>query len=141
MNFRQPRERDVDVNLTPLIDVVFLLLIFFMVSTTFVKESKIDLTLPQASEDVREDDFARIEVAVDREGEVFVDEKALVNTQVETIRQALAAARPEGEAQPVVIISADAAAAYQRVVDVMDAARQAGLNRITFPTRARAEDR
>ncbi|MEQ8664044.1 MAG: biopolymer transporter ExbD, partial [Gammaproteobacteria bacterium] len=84
MNFRQPRSREVDVNLTPLIDVVFLLLIFFMVSTTFVKESKIDLTLPEASEELREHEAARIEIAVDREGNVFIDEQALVNARVET---------------------------------------------------------
>ena len=141
MNFRQPRSREVDVNLTPLIDVVFLLLIFFMVSTTFVKESKIDLTLPEASEELREHTVTRIEVAIDREGNVFVNEQGLVNSRVETIRQALAEAR--GSAQgvdPVVVISADAHTSHQAVVDAMDAARQAGLLRVTFPTRTRAED-
>ncbi len=141
MNFRQPRSREVDVNLTPLIDVVFLLLIFFMVSTTFVKESKIDLTLPEASEELREHTVTRIEVAVDREGNVFVNEQALVNSRVETIRQALTEARGAAQdADPVVVISADAQTSHQAVVDTMDAARQAGLLRVTFPTRTRAED-
>jgi len=141
VNFRQPRSREVDVNLTPLIDVVFLLLIFFMVSTTFVKESKIDLTLPEASEELREHAVTRIEVAIDREGNVFVNEQALVNSRVETIRQALAEARgSEQGADPVVVISADAQTSHQAVVDTMDAARQAGLLRVTFPTRTRAED-
>ena len=65
MNFRAPRSDDVDVNLTPLIDVVFLLLIFFMVSTSFVKESQIKLTLPEASEEVKELPADTIEIAID----------------------------------------------------------------------------
>ena len=87
MNFRPRREEEVDVNLTPLIDVVFLLLIFFMVSTTFIRESEIE----------------------------------------------------SDDGNPIVIISADAAATHQSVVTVMDAARQAGLTRITFPTKIHEE--
>jgi len=140
MNFQRPREREIDINLTPLIDVVFLLLIFFMVSTTFVKESRIDLTLPEASAEVRETEEEHITLAIDRDGEVFVNDKALVNASVEIIRQALAAERPAEGEPPIVVISADAAASHQRVVDAMDAARQAGLLRITFPTRKRADE-
>ena len=65
MNFRPPINRDLDIKLTPLIDVVFLLLIFFMVSTTFVKESEIEVNLPQASAELREDLVDRIEIAID----------------------------------------------------------------------------
>ncbi len=133
MNFRPPINRDLDINLTPLIDVVFLLLIFFMVSTTFVKESEIEVNLPQASAELREDLVDRIEIAIDRQGSIFVNDQALINAQVVTIRKALEQARGEG-GDPVVIISADAAATHQNVVDVMDAARQAGLYRVTFPT-------
>lgn len=133
MNFRPPINRDLDINLTPLIDVVFLLLIFFMVSTTFVKESEIEVNLPQASAELREDVVDRIEIAIDRQGSIFVNDQALINAQVVTIRKALERARGEG-GDPVVIISADAAATHQNVVDVMDAARQAGLYRVTFPT-------
>jgi biopolymer transport protein ExbD len=139
MNFRPPHNRDLDINLTPLIDVVFLLLIFFMVSTTFVKESEIDVTLPQASAELRDDPIDRIQMVIDRNGGVFVNEQALVNAKVETIRQALTAARGDAN-DPVVIISADAAAAHQNVIDAMDAARQAGLYRVTFPTRMRAQE-
>ena len=136
MNFRPPRERELDINLTPLIDVVFLLLIFFMVSTTFIKESQIKLTLPQASATAKDDPAAQISVAIDQGGNVFVNEKALINSSVETVRAALQEAQGEAE-DPAVIISADAASSYQAVVDVMDAARQAGLFRVTFPTRNR----
>ncbi len=138
MNFRAPRNSELDINLTPLIDVVFLLLIFFMVSTTFVKESEIDLTLPQASAELREDPVERINVAIDRNGDVFINDKGLLNAKVENIKQALQDARGENQ-DPVVIISADAATSHQTVVDVMDAARQAGLLRITFPTRMRPQ--
>ena len=139
VNFRPTSEQDVDINLTPLIDVVFLLLIFFMVSTTFIKESEIDLTLPQASEELREDPLDKIEISIDREGNIFVNEMALINTKLITIRQALLDARND-DGDPVVIIRADAQASHQTVVDVMDAARQANLYRITFPTRLRQQE-
>ena len=139
MNFGLPREEELDVNLTPLIDVVFLLLIFFMVSTTFIRESEIELTLPEASEDVRENPVDTIEVAIDANGRYFVNGNALINTQLNTIRHALNEVRP-ADAEPVVIISADANASHQAVVTVMDAARQSGLTRITFPIRVREEE-
>jgi len=138
MNFRPQREEDVDVNLTPLIDVVFLLLIFFMVSTTFVRESEIELTLPEASAEVQEKPAETIEIAIDKDGRYFVNGNALINTQLATMRQALREARP-ADSEPVVIISADANATHQSVITVMDAARQAGLNRITFPTKIHDE--
>ena len=136
MNFRPPGEQDVDINLTPLIDVVFLLLIFFMVSTTFIKESEIELTLPQATEDIREELTEKIQVSIDRNGTVFVNQQALSSARLDAIRQALNRVREDG-GDPVVVIRADAAASHQAVVDVMDASRQAGLYRITFPTRLR----
>ena len=138
MNFRPRREEEVDVNLTPLIDVVFLLLIFFMVSTTFIRESEIELTLPEASAEVRENPLDTIDIAIDARGRYFVNGNALINTQLATIRQALNDVRP-ADAEPVVIISADANATHQAVVTVMDAARQVGMTRITFPTKIRDE--
>lgn len=139
MNFRPMREEELDVNLTPLIDVVFLLLIFFMVSTTFIRESEIELTLPEATEEVRENPLDTIEIAIDANGRYFVNGNALINTQLATIRQALNDVRPS-DAEPVVIISADANASHQAVINVMDAARQVGLVRITFPTKIRQEE-
>ena len=139
MNFRPRGEDDVDVNLTPLIDVVFLLLIFFMVSTTFIRESEIELTLPEASAEARNEEPETIDIAIDRNGRYFVNGKALINTQVATIRQALTDARP-ADGKPVIVISADAAASHQAVISAMDAARQAGLNRITFPTKVRDDE-
>ena len=138
MNFRPRGEEEVDVNLTPLIDVVFLLLIFFMVSTTFIRESEIELTLPEASAEARKNLVDVIEIAIDENGRFFVNGNALINTQLETIRQALISVRPV-DVEPVIVISADANASHQAVVSVMDAARQVGLTRITFPTNVRDE--
>jgi biopolymer transport protein ExbD len=138
MNFRPRGEEEVDVNLTPLIDVVFLLLIFFMVSTTFIRESESELTLPEASAEVREDPLDVIEIAIDANGRYFVNGTALISTQLAVVRQALSDVRPT-DAEPVVIISADAEASHQSVVTVMDAARQIGLTRITFPTKIQDE--
>ena len=139
MNFNPRHEQEVDVNITPLIDVVFLLLIFFMVSTTFVRESEIDLTLPEASAELRDEPIDKIEIAVDKKGQYFVNGKALINSQLETMKAALREHNTT-DGDPLVIISADAEASHQSVITVMDAARQVGLVRVTFPTQIRPDD-
>jgi biopolymer transport protein ExbD len=139
MNFRGQQHQDIDIVVTPLIDVVLVLLIFYMVSTTFVTESQLELTLPEASVDAPADVPETIEVTIDRDGNVFVDDKSLVNAQPETLRRALIEARGDG-GDPVLVIGADAVASHQSVIDVMDAARRVGLHRVTFPTRVRKEE-
>ena len=139
MNFRSGRRDEIDLNITPLIDVVFLLLIFFMVSTTFERKSEINLTLPEAAEEQTETRLETVNVAVDAQGRVFVDDKPLVNARLATLRAALADA-VEGMEEPMVIINADAEASHQSVVRVMDAARQLSLTRITFATRLYEEE-
>mgnify|MGYP002636829495 CR=1 FL=1 len=135
MNFRPRRKDDLDLNLTPLIDVVFLLLIFFMVSTTFEMKSEINIKLPEAAENRAEVVPDSIVVALDANGRVFVDDNSLVNAQITTIREAIRQSAQKLE-NPSVIINADANATHQSVVRVMDAARQLSLTRITFATRA-----
>lgn len=138
MNLR-PRSRDVfEINVIPLIDVMFMLVIFFVVSTTFEKYSKIDINLPKASEERPETEIEKIDVAIDARGTVYVGGQALVNTQLMTIREALRDAAHDLK-EPTVIISADADATHQAVVRVMDAARQIGLVKMTFVTE-RTED-
>ncbi|RME35239.1 MAG: biopolymer transporter ExbD [Gammaproteobacteria bacterium] len=134
MRLNERREDDVEINLTPLIDVVFLLLIFFMVSTTFIHESRIDLSLPEASQDAPEDEPKTIEVDIDRQGRYFINGRMLVNTSKETLRSALREAA-DGLKEPVLLLKADAQTTHQSVIDVMDAASQIGLNRIRFATR------
>ncbi len=133
MNLRPQRKDDVDLNITPLIDVVFLLLIFFMVSTTFEKESEINITLPEASKEHTDLQADKVDIAIDAEGHIYVDEQSLVNSQLDTIREALQNALYDLE-DPQIIISADANTTHQLVVRVMDAARQLDLVNITFTT-------
>ncbi len=133
MNFRSDRQDNVDLDITPLIDVVFLLLIFFMVSTTFEHNSEINITLPSSSKEMTEAKPDAVNVGLDAQGSVYINDKALVNAQIETIKTALSDALV-GLNEPPVIISADAKASHQSVVRVMDAARQLGLVKITFAT-------
>ena len=139
MNLRPQRKDDVELNITPLIDVVFLLLIFFMVSTTFDRESEINITLPEASEEYTDTQLDKVEIAIDAEGRLFVNEQSLVNSQLGTIRDAIQNALYDLE-DPQIIISADAKATHQLVVRVMDAARQLNLVKITFATQGIEDD-
>lgn len=138
MNFRPQRRHDPEINITPLIDMVFLLLIFFMVSSTFTQQSQVELVLPQASAQPQQTPPHAIEVAIDQHGQWYVAGSLLPDTGVQTMVRALRAALPkDGDESPTLIINADAAATHQAVIDVMDAARQAGLTRISFSTRDR----
>lgn len=134
MNFRPNRTRDVELDITPLIDVVFLLLIFFMVSTTFERESEINITLPEASKELNQAKPDAINIAIDAQSHIYVNDRELVNTQMSTIKQAVHDAMGNLQDAPI-IISADAETPHQMVIKVMDAARQLGLVRITFATR------
>ena len=139
MNFKRPQREDVGIDLTSLIDVVFMLLIFFMVTTSFDRIAQINVKLPQASSDQRETLTESIEVTVDADNQVYIRGQRLINTQLGTIREALRESVRTAEEVPVVI-SADAKATHQAVVKIMDAARQAGLVRITFATRKLQDD-
>lgn len=133
MNLQQHRREELDVNITPLIDIVFLLLIFFMVSTTFERESEIDVTLPEAAIDAPQEQSDVIEIVISSEGMFFVNGKRVINKQVTTLKQALLKVA-NGREDPPIIISADANATHQAVVTVMDAARQLGFVHLSFAT-------
>lgn len=134
MNLRKFRREEMSVNLTPLIDVVFLLLIFFMVTTTFREESEIEIDLPQASNQPVEQVGNPLEVVIDRDGRFYIDQKLVINTQLDTLKRALRKAKGDRK-NPPVIISADAKSPHQSVVTAMDAARQIGLVRMSIATR------
>ncbi|KPJ94151.1 MAG: hypothetical protein AMJ55_06830 [Gammaproteobacteria bacterium SG8_15] len=133
MNLQQHKSKELDVNITPLIDIVFLLLIFFMVSTTFERESEIDVTLPQAAIDAPQEQSEVIEIVISSQGEFYVNGKRVINKQVSTLKQALLKVA-DGREDPPIIISADAKATHQSVVTVMDAARQLGFVHLSFAT-------
>ena len=133
MKLRESRKEDLDVNITPLIDVVFLLLIFFMVSTTFERESEIDVTLPQATMDAPQAQSDIIEITVNANGDYYINGKRVINTQLTTLKQALLKVA-NGREDPPILISADASATHQAVVTIMDAARQLGFVHLSFAT-------
>jgi biopolymer transport protein ExbD len=122
-----------DITLTPLIDVVFLLLIFFMVSTSFSRHAEIELELPEASTEKTQERPEIIEVAIDVNGHYYVGGRQLVNTQMGTLKQAIRDAAGARKSPPLVI-SADASTPLQAVVTAMDAARQLGIIHISFAT-------
>lgn len=132
MRFRSARQQLPDINMAPLIDCVFLLLIFFMVSTTFKHESELQIELPRAGDKVVENNQPKpIELSIDLQGNFFVNQESLINTQVGTLTRALqqaAAGRIEGG----LLISADARTPHQAVMTALDAAGQVGLSRISF---------
>ena len=140
MNFKARKKEDIDINLTPLIDIVFLLLIFFMVSTTFERKSAIHVTLPKASQESTGSVSEVIQIAINARGQVYVGGRALADARHATIREALREALGDREAVPV-LIDADAAASHQSVIRVMDSARRLGLFKITFGTQVLDENR
>ncbi|KAF0193161.1 MAG: ExbD/TolR family protein [Gammaproteobacteria bacterium] len=133
MNFRSSRSEEPDVNLTPLIDVVFLLLIFFMVSTTFKRESQLNIDLPRASAQPVETGDRPLEITIDAEGRIFVNQQGLVNNQLATLMKAMQQAVGERTDIPL-IISADGKTPHQAVVTAMDAARKLGITHLSLAT-------
>ncbi len=139
MKMRQSRREELAVNLTPLIDVVFLLLIFFMVSTTFNRQSEIVVNLPEAASQAQEVKVEPLEVTIDANGTYFVNRQQLINTQQDTLIRAIRAALNEREDVPM-IISADAQTPHQAVVTAMDAARQLGIVNLSIATKGSHQD-
>lgn len=138
MNIRPRRRRSTGVDITPLIDVVFLLLIFFMVSTTFERETEISIDLPEASGEKSEKQQDELEITIDRNGVFYVNKLEVVNTRIDTLKLAIIKAVGEKRDIPV-IINADARTPHQSVMTVMDAASQVGLLHLTFTAQEPSE--
>ena len=133
MNLGSARQEELDVNITPLIDVVFLLLIFFMVSTTFERESEIEIVLPEAAATTTKAEDFVLEVTVDAEGTFFVNGQRVVNSKIETLKKAMKKVAGD-RSDPPIVLSADAQTPHQAVITVMDAARQLGFVHLNFAT-------
>jgi len=133
MNLATRPKEEPEVNLTSLIDVVFLLLIFFMVSTSFVKESRLTITLPEAESEAPAAEAERLEVAVTAAGTFLVNGRELVNNSPVTLRRALLEVSGGDTGLPVTIV-ADADARHQSVVTVMDVAGRMGFVKIDIAT-------
>ncbi len=135
MNFRKNLSDEVEVNLTPLIDVVFLLLIFFMVTTTFDRNAKIKINLPTTTNAVAEAKQDSLEVIVNSQGRYYVNGSEVLNNKPETLFRAMSQAIDDsGNDQPSLVISADANANYQAVVTAMDIAGRLGLTDFSMAT-------
>ena len=132
MKLRGSRPDPPDINLTPLIDVVFLLLIFFMVSTTFKEDARLRLQLPEATGEPPEQvDVAQLEVIIDQWGRYYVNNDQVVDQRVETLRRVMAE-KSAGQGELPVLIKADAKTPHQAVMGALDAASQLGLTRVGF---------
>ena len=141
MKFARRGRQEATVEMTPLIDVVFLLLIFLMGSTTFIRETQLKITLPEAGGELLEIEDDRIEITVDRSGEYAVNDRMLVNNEMRTLIRALEAVLAETDSSPSrLIVTADANATHQAVVRAMDAAGKVGLTRISITTTQPTEE-
>jgi len=138
LKFRRQQRDEVGINLTPLIDVVFLLLIFFMVSTTFTRETHLSIDLPEAQGQPAEEQEKQIEILVDESGSYRVNGAELVDNRMRTLQAAIYK-ESTGDTTLPMIITADAQAEHQYVVQAMDAAGQMGFVHLSITTRQPAK--
>lgn len=132
MNFHRRKKSIVEVSLTPMIDVVFLLLIFFMVTTTFNEQTELKINLPTAQgEELTEQ--KTLDLTIDANGTYFVNKKQLVNNRMITLKKAIIQATGSNRKVPF-IISADANTPHQSVISALDSARQLGFVHVGFAT-------
>ncbi|MGE5333037.1 MAG: ExbD/TolR family protein [Nitrospirota bacterium] len=137
MNFRPRAKEEPEINLIPFIDVLLVILIFLMLTTTYSKFTELQLTLPVADADQQRDHPKEVVVAVAADGRYAVNRTGLEGKSVDVLAAALQSAAKAGPGS-IVIISADATAPHQSVVTVMEAARRVGLTQITFATQSSA---
>ena len=134
MNFQRGRTREEpEINLIPMIDVLLVILIFLMVTTSYAKFSELQINLPQASGEQPTSPASQISVSVDASEHYAVNNTATVFSNVDDLAQALRKAAGE-QKDPTIVINADAKAPHQAAINIMEAARLAGYGRITFTT-------
>ena len=133
MNFNLQRRDDEEISITPLIDVVFILLIFFMVTTTFERESRIAVNLPEAAEQPVDTTAQPREIIIDESGIFYINGNALSDQRFNTLLSSIKA-MVQGDKETPIVIRADARTPYQSVVAVMDATSQLGLFKVSLAT-------
>ncbi len=133
MKFKRGNREELSINLTPLIDVVFLLLIFFMVTTTFNRETRLLVTLPEANAETAEAIPDVLEIIVARDGTYSINGRVLVNNQIDTLMRGLEL-ESGGDLNLPILLIADAEATHQSVVTAMDAIGQSGFTRLSIAT-------
>ena len=138
MNFRRGSRDEPEINLIPFIDVLLVVLIFLMLSTTYSKFTELQIKLPLADAEQQRDYPKEVIVAVSSDGRYVVNKTAVEGRTIEAISAALIGAAKAGK-DSVIIISADASATHQAVITVMEAARRSGFSQITFATQRAAQ--
>lgn len=138
MNFRPKQQELPEINLIPFIDVLLVVLIFLMLSTTYSKFTELQIKLPVADADAQRDYAKELVVAIGADGTYSINRQVVAGRTMENVASALTEAAKAGK-DTVIIISADASARHQSVITVMEAARRAGLNQITFATQSSAQ--
>ena len=139
MNLRGTRPRDdPEINFIPLIDVLLVILIFLMVTTTYQRVAELQITLPEADADAAKQRPKEVNIGIDAQGRYVIDKNVFTFTTVQALAELLRRSVVDAK-DPVVVINADANATHQSVVHVMEAARQAGIVHITFATQAPAK--
>ncbi|MDR4513397.1 biopolymer transporter ExbD [Nitrosomonas sp.] len=137
MNFQRGRPKEEpEINLVPMIDVLLVILIFLVVTTTYSKFAELEITLPEASDQEIDQNMERpeaIDITVTAIGEYTINSVPVKSASIEYLRDALHSAAKEQE-DPLIVISGDENASYQSVIKIMEAARLAGYNKITFVT-------
>lgn len=140
MNLSPQRSEDPDVNLTPMIDVVFLLLLFFMVSTSFIRESSLKVNLPEATGEAMLEQEQPVDIIIQADGQFLINGEALPVVTRDTLKNVLKSVVGDNR-DPHIIISADADAQYQHIVTAMDTAQQMGYTKLTLATRQSRTDK
>lgn len=136
MNFQRGREKEpLEINLVPLIDVMMVILIFLMITTTYNRYSELAINLPSAEADRQPERASEVAVLINAQGQYVINRLPVPYRGIEPLAQELRRAAGTGK-EPVVVITADAQATHQSVVRVMEAARLAGLTQITFTTQS-----
>ena len=134
MNFQRGRQKEEpEINLVPMIDVLLVILIFLMITTTYSRFSELEINLPQATSEKSSDRPDVIDISVSATGNYTINRMPVEYQSAEQLQEALRKAAG-GRADPVIVINADAEAMHQSVITIMEAARLAGYNHITFTT-------
>lgn len=147
MNFRKGRGREEpEINLIPFIDVLLVILIFLMVTTTYSRFTELQITLPTADAEKAQDKPNQIDIGIDAQGRYKINSQAVsfldTLTLAEDLKKAAAAlevGKTGTQPDPVIIINADRATSHQSVIDVLEAARIAGMAKVTFAAQATAK--
>lgn len=135
MNFRPHTREEPEINLIPFIDVLLVVLIFLMLSTTYSKFTELQVNLPVANADKQRDYPKELVVSVSSDGRYMVEKKWIQNSGIDALGMALTQAAKAGK-ETVIVINADAGTTHQAVITLMEAARRQGMNQITFATQS-----